>query len=400
MQILALNAGSSSLKFSLVATDGEHRIAHGRAEWASEPTRYTFGVAGDDSIRIETDWSDVGNAIRRVVSDLRRKNIAIIEAVAHRVVHGGTRFTQPVVITDEVQEALHELTSLAPLHNPCCLDGIAVARETFPDCPHVAVFDTAFHATLAPEAYTYAVPYEWTEKWNLRRFGFHGLSHAYSAARTAEMLNRPLAELRLIVAHLGHGASLAAIQGGQSVGTTMGFSPLEGLMMATRSGTVDPGLVLHLAREHGIPLVELDRVLNEQSGLLGVSGVSADIRQVHQAAASGNSRAQLAISIYIHRLRQAIGAMAATLGKVDALVFAGGVGENDAAIRAATCDRLAVLGIELDLNANADATPDSFVSTPNSQAAIVIVATDEEMMLTREARDVITKSLDLKKSIN
>ncbi len=399
MHILTLHAGSSSLKFSLVTTDGERRIAHGQAEWASEPTRYMLSVAGGDTIRVETDWADVDHAIQRVVSDLRRKKIANMAAVVHRVVHGGTRFSQPVVITDEVQAALHELLSLAPLHNPCSLEGIAVARETFPNCPHIAVFDTAFHATLAPEAYTYPVPYEWTEKWNLRRFGFHGLSHAYCAARAAEMLNRPLAELRLIVAHLGHGASLAAIQGGQSVDTTMGFTPLEGLMMATRSGTIDPGLVLHIAREHGIPLVEVERVLNEQSGLLGVSGVSADIRQVHQAAVSGNSRAQLAISIYIHRLRQAIGAMAATLGKVDALVFTGGVGEHDAAVRAATCDRLAVLGMELDLNANVGATPDSFVSTPNSQAAIIVVATDEEMMLTREARDVITKSPDLMKSI-
>lgn len=394
MRILTLNAGSSSLKFSLIETDGEQTVVKGSAEWAGVPTRYTFSAADADTIRLDPDWSDVTQAVRRVSSDMRRMTTGDIAAVAHRVVHGGTRFTKPVLITEEVEASLRELVSLAPLHNPCSLEGIAAARQEFSDLPHVAVFDTAFHATLAPEAYTYPVPYEWTEKWNVRRFGFHGLSHAYCAARASEILNRPLSVIRVIVAHLGHGASLAAIRDGKSIETTMGFTPLEGLMMATRSGSIDPGLVLHMAREYGLSANGLDRILNHESGLLGVSGVSADMRKVQQAAESGNDRASLAIAIYVHRLRQAIGAMAAPLGGLDALVFTGGVGEHAAAIRAATCDPLAFLGLELDPVANAAATTDAIISAKESQAQIMVVATNEELMLGRQAMTVVMNSQD------
>ncbi|REJ65743.1 MAG: acetate kinase [Planctomycetota bacterium] len=392
MRILTLNAGSSSLKFSVIETEGEQTVVRGSADWASVPTRYTFRAADSDTIRLDADWSDVTQAVRRVASDIRLTKIDDIATVAHRVVHGGTRFTKPVLITKEVEASLRELVPLAPLHNPCSLEGIAAARQAFSDLPHVAVFDTAFHATLAPEAYTYPVPYEWTEKWNVRRFGFHGLSHAYCASRAAEILKQPLSAPRLIVAHLGHGASLAAIRDGKSVETTMGFTPLEGLMMATRSGSIDPGLVLHVAREYRLAADELDRILNHQSGLLGVSRVSADMRKVEQAAESGNERASLAIAIYVHRLRQAIGAMAATLGGLDALVFTGGVGEHATTIRAATCDRLDFLGLELDPVANDVATADAIISAKESQARIIVITTNEELMLGREAMTVVVNS--------
>ena len=251
--------------------------------------------------------------------------------------------------------------------------------------PNVAVFDTAFHSTLAPEAYTYPIPSQWTKQWKLRRFGFHGLSNAYAADKAAQILDRPLAELRLIVALLGNGASLAAIRDGKSIDTTMGFTPLEGLMMGTRSGSVDPGLLLHLLREQEISAVDLDRTLNEESGLLGVSGVSSDMRSVMLAAEAGDERAELAIAMYVHRLRQAIGAMAATLGGVDALVFTGGVGEHSATIRAATCKGLVFIGLELDPIANAAGRADVVVSAAESNGIIIVVSSNEELILARMA---------------
>jgi acetate kinase len=394
MRILALNAGSSSLKASLMESAGEQTLAAGEADWAGRPTRYQFAAAGANAAATDVDWSDFASAVRRVASDVRRVigGSGAVAAVAHRVVHGGTRFTEPVRVTAEVEAALQELTALAPLHNPCSLEVMDVARQEYPDVPHVAVFDTAFHATLAPEAFTYPVPFDWTEDWHVRRFGFHGLSHAYAAARAADLLGRPAEELRLVTAHLGHGASLAAIRGGRSVDTTMGFTPLEGLMMATRSGSIDPGLVLYVEREHGLSAAEIDRVLNHESGLLGVSGVSADMREVEQAAAGGNRRARVAIAIYVHRVRQAVGAMAATLGGCDALVFTGGVGEHAAEVRAAVCEPLAFLGLKLDAAANEAVQADANVSAPDAAAQTLVVTADEQRMLCREAAALLAHS--------
>ena len=391
MRILTCNAGSSSLKCSLFEKEGEKRLAEARAEWSGSATEYSFAAPDSEITEDGVSWSGIGSALERVLSDLREQGILEISAVAHRVVHGGNLFIEPVVITDEVADTMRELGSLAPLHNPGCLKGIEVARRHLNHCRHVAVFDTAFHVTLPPEAYIYPLPFEWTEKWKLRRFGFHGLSHSYCAAKSAELLDRPLEDLNLIIAHLGHGASLAAIREGRSADTTMGFTPLEGLMMATRSGTVDPGLLLHLARERGVALGDLNRILNEESGLLGVSGVSSDMREVRRAAKSGNSRARLALSIYVHRLRQGIAAMAATLGRVDALVFTGGVGERDEAIREESCRTLSCLGLELDSALNHRAEADAFISKASSSARILVIATDEELMLSRAAKETVGK---------
>ncbi len=387
MHILTLNAGSSSLKFSVIEAAGERIIVQGSADWASMPTRYTFGALNSETIQLDVDGSDFASMVRRVGFDLNNLNNIdnSVVAVAHRIVHGGIRFTEPVLLTDVTEASLRELIPLAPLHNPFGLEVIAAARQSFPGLPHVAIFDTAFHATLAPEAYTYPVPYKWTENWNARRFGFHGLSHAYCASRAAEMIACRGTDLRLVVAHLGHGASVAAVLNGKSVDTTMGFTPLEGLAMATRGGSVDPGLLLYIQREHGISAEELDRILNHESGLLGVSGVSGDMRKLEKAADFGNKRAQLAIGIYVHRLRQAIAAMAASLGGLDALVFTGGIGENSARIRQAVCQRLTFLGLELDTAANRADHPDQIISTPASAAQILVLATQENLMLCREA---------------
>jgi acetate kinase len=247
---------------------------------------------------------------------------------------------------------------LAPLHNPAGLEGIKAAEAALPGVPQVAVFDTAFHATLPAEAYVYPVPYRWYTDWGLRRFGFHGLSHAYCSGRAAQMLNRPLQGLRVVVCHLGNGCSVSAVRDGVCVDTSMGFTPLDGLMMGTRSGSVDPGLLLHVLRQHGVTAEQLDHALNQESGLLGVSGVGSDMRQVLEAARGGNARAGLALDIYAHRLRQTIGAMAVTLGGIDALVFTAGVGEHSVEIRSAACSGLGCLGLELDADANANCRPD------------------------------------------
>jgi acetate kinase len=375
MSLLILNAGSSTLKVSLTDSDGA-RVP----EWEN----------GGLSVAETATEADYGPAVRRLVDSVRallesKQDADAIEIVVHRVVLGGTRFTDAVVIDAGVRAALAEVAVLAPLHNPPSLAAIDAAMAALPDVPHVAVFDTAFHATLAPDAYTYPLPFEWTEQFEVRRFGFHGASHAYCAERAAEMLSRPASGLRLIVAHLGNGASVTAIDGGRSVDTTMGFTPMEGLMMGTRSGSVDPGLLLYLIQQRGVSAQALEHALNHESGLLGVSGVSGDMREVTQAVERGDERAALAVSIFARRARAAIGALAVTLGRVDGLVFTAGIGEHSAAVRSAICDGLECLGLELDRELNAASRPDAVVSTSTSRGAIMVIATREDVMLARAA---------------
>jgi acetate kinase len=295
-----------------------------------------------------------------------------------------------VRIAAAVRARIAALAELAPLHNPPGLETLAAAEAALPGVPHVAVFDTAFHATLPPAASTYPVPESWTRGFGIRRYGFHGLSHAYCARRAAELLGRSPQELRLVICHLGHGCSASAVLHGRCVDTTMGFTPLDGLMMATRSGSLDPGVVLHVQLQHGLSAKEVEHALNHESGLLGVSGVSGDMREVLAAARAGNERAGLAVDVYAHRVRQAIGALAATLGGVDALVFTAGVGENSAEIRAACCAGLEHLGLELDADANARARPDADVARPGSRARILVVATREDLTMLAEVLRVIS----------
>jgi len=303
-------------------------------------------------------------------------------------VHGG-EFRSPVRIAPELRSRISALAELAPLHNPPGLETLAAAETELPGVPHVAVFDTAFHSTLPPAAHTYAVPERWTRGFGIRRYGFHGLSHAYCARRAGEMLARPVEELRLVICHLGHGCSAAAVLHGRSVDTTMGFTPLDGLMMATRSGALDPGIVLHVQLHHGLTAKEVDEALNHESGLLGVSGVSADMREVLESARAGDARARLAFDVYTHRVRQAIGALAVTLGGVDALVFTAGVGENSAEVRAAVCRGLECLGLELDAEINARGRTDQDVARRGAAARILVMATREDVTMLEEVRKVI-----------
>jgi acetate kinase len=311
-----------------------------------------------------------------------------VAVVGHRVVHGGAEFQDSVLIDSKVKAGIAGLSKLAPLHNPAVLKAVEAVEGLLPGVPQVAVFDTAFFAHLPPKAYLYALPYDYYERWGIRRFGFHGLSHAYCAARAAEMLGRDLSGLRLINCHLGGGCSAAAVRSGMAVATTLGFSPLEGLMMGTRSGSVDPGILLYLQREHGLTVEELDHALNYSSGLLGISGVSSDLAQVEIAAAQGKQRARLAFDMFADRVRSAIGALAATLGGVDALIFTDRVGEHSAALRAAACEGLEFMGLRLDPARNAAAQPDADVAKPDSPARIFVIHTQEELAVARETRRV------------
>jgi acetate kinase len=313
------------------------------------------------------------------------------DAVGHRVVHGGTALTAATVVTDEVLDRLRELVPLAPLHQPAALAGIAATATHRPGVPNVACFDTAFHATLPPSASTYAVPAAWRERWGIRRFGFHGLSHAWASRRAAELLGRPPAGLRLVTCHLGAGASLAAVAAGTSVDTTMGFTPLEGLVMATRSGSVDPGLLLWLLRQGGMAVDELADGLERRSGLEALAG-TADMRDVVRRAGVGDAEAALALDVYAHRAAAAVAAMAAAMRGVDGIVFTGGVGENAPSVRAAIAERVAFLGVALDAAANAAATADSEITAPGAAVSALVVTAREDLQIAREVRRVMSGS--------
>jgi acetate kinase len=305
------------------------------------------------------------------------------EAVGHRVVHGGARFREPVVLDEEVKDAIRELSSLAPLHNEPALEAIEAAQRALPDVPHVAVFDTAFHATLPEEAAVYAVPRQWTEEWGVRRYGFHGISVQWSAQRVSVR--------RLVVCHLGGGCSVTAVRDGRSVETTMGFSPLEGVPMATRSGSIDPGALLYLIRERGLGIADLDRVLEHESGLKGLSERSGDVRELEEAEAAGDERARLALAVYVQRIAAAVAASAAALEGLDALVFTAGVGEHSAVVRERVCTRLAFLGLELDPDANgaADADADPDVAASGSAVRVHVIRAREELVIARAVRALL-----------
>ena len=353
--VFVVNCGSSSLKYSLVDDDGS-ALASGTVE-----TR-----AGHEA------------ALRGVLSSLADTTVI---AVAHRVVHGGERFSDPVVVDDEVLAAIRDLAPLAPLHNPVNALGIEIARRVLPDVPHVAVFDTAFHQTLPARAYTYAVPAEW----GVRRYGFHGTSHAFVSRAAARLLGRPLADINVIVLHLGNGASAAAVEGGRSVDTSMGLTPLEGLVMGTRSGDVDPGVLLHLLRR-GLSPQEVDEGLNERGGMLALAGAS-DLREVHRRT---DARAALALEVYCYRIRKYVGAYLAVLGRVDAIVFTAGVGEHDAAVRTRSLAGLEGLGIKIDPGRNLAASDEPRIISPDGSAvAVLVVPTDEELEMATQAATLV-----------
>jgi len=392
MKILVCNSGSSSLKFSLFEARQELLLAGGVIDWTTRPTRLDFRCAGQPQIREELHLREHSEALARILADLQAgpsaplDGLQDIDAVGHRVVHGGRRFTAAVRITPEVQSAIDELSELAPLHNPASLLGIRAIEQILSWVPQVAVFDTAFHSTLPAAAQTYALPRVWATDWGIHRYGFHGLSHAYCAKRAAEMLGRSGSSL--VIAHLGNGASVSAVRNGICVDTSMGFTPLEGAVMGTRGGSLDPGVLLYLLREKGLTVEQLDHALNYESGLLGISGISSDMRQILKEAPNSPD-ARLALEVYIHRLVQTIGAMAATLGGVDGLVFTAGVGENSAQVRELVCEKLGHLGLELDTTANARCKPDADIATHASHGRILVTATREDLTIVRETKRLI-----------
>jgi acetate kinase len=394
MKILLLNAGSSSLKGTLVESEQGTVIAHCHVDWAGTTTRYSYTSSDGKPYSDKVSWRGHVPAVQRFVLDLTHvepvalSSRSALAAAGHRVVHGG-RFTSSVPINAQTRSRIAELAELAPLHNPPSLETLRAVEVEFPNASQVAVFDTAFHATISPAAYTYPIPAHWTRDWGIRRFGFHGLSHAYCSRRAAEILERPLAELRLVICHLGHGCSASAVGGGKCIDTTMGFTPLEGLMMATRSGSLDPGAVLHILQRHGLTPDEVETALNCQSGLLGASELSADMRQVLVAAKRGHERAKLALGIYVHRVQQAIGALAVTLRGIDALVFTAGVGEHAAEVRESICGGLSCLGLELDPQANAACRPDADVARRESSGRILVIATREDVTMLQEVIQVL-----------
>jgi acetate kinase len=364
LRVLVLNAGSSSLKASVIEVGRREPLAATAVDWGSDATKVT----------------DRRQTLAAALAGLAETtDLARLGGVGHRVVHGGSRFLQPTLIDDAVLADLDELFDLAPLHNPVAVDTIRAARTLLPGLPHVAVFDTAFHATLLPTGYLYALPYEWYEWWGVRRYGFHGLSVEWAVRRVGELLGRDPADLGLIVAHLGSGCSVTAVDGGKSVWTTMGLTPLEGLMMGTRAGSFDPGVMLKLLRDERVTLDELADALDHGSGLLGVSGVSGDVREVEAASAAGNDRATLALQMFVRRTAGYIAAAATSVRRLDAVVFTGGIGEHAAGIRRQIVDRLGLLGVEPI--ADRSVTDDAALSAAGSAVAVLRVEAREDLVI-------------------
>ena len=391
MKILVINSGSSSIKFELFDMPSEKREAKGLLQRIGEPESRLTCTIGEAHHDIAEPVADHEQGLKRIVEVLTDParggidDVSSIGAVGHRVVHGGESFSETVVIDDAVERAIDENCALAPLHNPPNLMGIRVARRLFPGVPQVAVFDTAFHQTMPEYAYLYPIPYELYESLKVRRYGFHGTSHRYVTTQASSLLGRPVEEVNLITCHLGNGCSMAAVQGGRSIDTTMGLTPLEGLMMGTRSGDIDPAIVAFLHGARKLSIAEIDKLLNKQSGLLGVSGLSNDVRSLLEAEAAGNARAALALDIYCYRVRKYIGAYSAALGTVHAVVFTAGVGENSPVIRARILDGLGPLGYRLDAGKNAGAVGvQADVATADSPNRILVVPTNEELLIARD----------------
>jgi acetate kinase len=397
MKILVLNSGSSSQKSALFelgpqpSPDPIAPLWEGKLDWDGDRETLSIHSSRGENIHVEAEIraEDRSASVEKMLRNLWSGPTAVvaasaeISAVGHRVVHGGPKLTQPAMITAEVKQAILEVSAIAPLHNQAGLQGIQLIEKLLPGTRQIAVFDTGFHRTLPLQAKVYPGPYEWYER-GIRRYGFHGINHQYCAHRTAQLLGREITSLRIITCHLGNGCSLAAINGGRSIDTTMGFTPLEGLMMGTRSGSIDPGILTHLVRSGYAQQTELDDILNYQSGLLGISGVSSDMRDILVAVRGGNERAKLAFEIFVHRLQKAIGAMAASLGGLDVLVFTAGIGENSVEVRRATCAKLNFLGIQIDEAKNSSAKPDMDISSPSSPARILVIRAQEDWAIAQE----------------
>ena len=391
MNVLVINCGSSSLKYQLIDSQTEAVLAKGLCERIGIDGRLIYQKAGCDKEVTEVAMPTHKQAIQLVLDALVNEatgaiaDLSAIDAVGHRVVHGGEKFATSTILTEEVIAVIEECNDLAPLHNPANLIGIRACQELMPNVPMVAVFDTAFHQTMPDVAYTYALPYEYYEKYAVRRYGFHGTSHSYVSKRAAEILEKDVADLKTIVCHLGNGASICAVDGGKSVDTSMGLTPLEGLIMGTRSGDVDPSILDFIAQKENLTLSQVMNVLNKKSGVEGISGVSSDFRDLAAAAAEGNDRARLALDAFVYRVVKYIGAYAAAMNGVDVICFTAGCGENDATTRAKIMSYLGYLGITVDEEANNGARgKEAVISTADSKVTVLAVPTNEELAICRE----------------
>jgi len=397
VKVLVINCGSSSLKYQVFDMTTETVLAKGIAEKIGlEGSFLKYRRGNEENITIEAAMENHEVAVKLVFDALTNTDYGVlqsmseIEAVGHRVVHAGEKFARSVVIDDEVMAALRECIDLAPLHNPPNIVGIEVAKRLMPNVTHVGVFDTAFHQTMPDYAFLYALPYELYQKYAIRRYGFHGTSHLFVSQRAAAMLNRPAEQLKVITCHLGNGASITAVDGGRSVDTSMGFTPLEGLVMGTRSGDVDPGVVSFLANKENMSAEQVvNSLLNKKSGVLGISGVSSDFRAIEDASAEGNKRADLAMEMFAYRVRKYIGAYAAAMGGVDAIVFTAGLGENSPSMREQICRGLEFLGVQIDSAKNNVRGKEVDVSTADAKVRVLLIPTNEELVIAKDTMSLV-----------
>jgi len=399
MKILVINTGSSSLKYQLIDMANESVLAKGLCDRIGiDNSIIKYTKIGCKQVNIEIDMPDHHAAMAEMARVLTDKDIGVISnmneisAVGHRVVHGGEKFTGSVLINEEVIKALNDFIELAPLHNPPNIIGINALKKLMPDKPMVGVFDTAFHQTMPKFAYLYALPYEMYEKYGIRKYGFHGTSHKFVSQRAAVLLGRPIEELKIITCHLGNGASICAVKYGKSVDTSMGFTPLAGLAMGTRSGTIDPAVIKFLMEKEKLTISEIDNFLNKKSGVLGISGISSDFRDIQEAAAKGNERAQLAVDIFCYRVKKYIGEYTAVMDGIDALVFTAGIGENNDEVRERAVRGLDYLGIQIDLEKNKGLRGRELdISLPGSRVRTMVIPTNEELEIARETLKVINQ---------
>lgn len=393
MKILVVNCGSSSLKYQLIDMDTEEVMAKGYLEKISLPDSFLTHTAKGEKYKIEKKVANHEEGMQLVLEQLLHKDYGVIsdlkeiDAVGHRVVHGGEKFSSSVVITDEVIKAVEECIPLAPLHNPAGIIGIEACKKALPNVPMVGVFDTAFHQTMPEKAYIYPIPYKYYETYKIRKYGFHGTSHKFVSKRVAEIMGRD--DLKIVCCHLGQGASLCAVENGKSVDTTMGLTPLAGVPMGTRSGDIDPSIVTFLMNKENLSTDEMDKILNKQSGKLGISGVSSDDRDIEAAANEGNPTAKLALDNFVYQVVGNIGKYVAQMGGVDVITFAGGIGENSKTTRAQICEYLKFLGIEINEEANDKRGEEIEISTPDSKVKVFVIPTNEELMIARETQELV-----------
>ena len=395
MKILVINCGSSSLKYQLIDMQGEKVLCKGLCERIGMESSMITHEANGNKATTPAIFPTHTEAFAEVVKKMTTgdgkviDDVSEINAIGHRVVHGGEKFQASCLITPEVIETLRELSPLAPLHNPAGILGIEAAKKVFGDIPNVAVFDTAFHSTMPPKAFMYAIPYEYYEKYGVRRYGFHGTSHKYVASRAADMLGKPIESLKLISCHLGNGSSVTAVDGGKSVETSMGFTPLAGLPMGTRAGDIDAGILEYLMNKYGYSIGEMLNILNKKSGMEGISGVSSDFRDLEEGAEKGNERCALAREKFAYEVKKLIGAYAAVMGGVDAIIFTAGVGENDALERMQIASGLEYMGVKMDEDANNVRGEERVISATDSKVKVLLIPTNEELMIAMDTASLV-----------